>query len=79
MNEIIEVVSIAAPLSAAVGVAACMCYCIIAGRVRALTSRVQQLETVRMHQAHPIPAHSYIRMPYSDNPTVPTAPSGMIW
>jgi mannose/fructose/N-acetylgalactosamine-specific phosphotransferase system component IIC len=81
MMEALEIVSVAAPISAAVAIGACMCYCVIAGRIRALTSRIQQLETTQMHpmhQVHPIPAHSYIRMPpvYTENPS---APSGMIW
>ena len=70
MMEALEIVSVAAPISAAVAIGACMCYCVVAGRVRALTSRVQQLEEMRDMQdprqdprAYPVPAHSYIRMP----------------
>lgn len=72
MMEVLEIVSVAAPISAAVAIGACMCYCVVAARIRALTSRVQQLEETRDMQdprqdprahAYPVPAHSYIRMP----------------
>lgn len=88
MDNILEIISIAAPFSAAVAIGACMCYCVVAGRVRALTSRVQQLEEMRDMQdprqipsVYPVPAHSYIRMPVllPQPPLQQQQPSSTYW